>query len=335
MEKTIHILTQFVWPDGAPTSLYASDLATELFKRGYQVKLVGGIGSYRERKSSVIPAFEIIRLDSFKGSRRSIISVAAEYLSVTWAFYKYIQSKIRPGDLVVLTSAPPITVFLSAVIRRRRVNSIYWLQDYYPELVRSIFNYGNLVERAVRVIWNGQLAKWEHVVKISSNLGYFGSNSVVCRNWPTLEVSSIDALESIALYSGNLGYAHDVGLLVDECKHLKSQGFRIRFRVDGPGVEKLPSWIEVLPPCADEDELIRELSAAKVHLVAAHPKFCESIFPSKYWNARATKTRIVCTGFVGRMQEELQLCQQLEELPNVHLLADILESILKGAPRCS
>jgi len=44
---TFHILTQYVWPDAAPTGLYAEHLATRLHQNGCDVRLVGGNGNYR------------------------------------------------------------------------------------------------------------------------------------------------------------------------------------------------------------------------------------------------------------------------------------------------
>ena len=44
---TVHILTQYVWPDAAPTGLYAEQLAIRLKETGSEVRLVGGRGGYR------------------------------------------------------------------------------------------------------------------------------------------------------------------------------------------------------------------------------------------------------------------------------------------------
>jgi len=43
-----------------------------------------------------------------------------------------------------------------------------------------------------------------------------------------------------------------------------------------------------------------------VHLIAAHPKIQHAIFPSKIWNSIAAGRRLICTGFEGAMQRELE-----------------------------
>ena len=44
----------------------------------------------------------------------------------------------------------------------------------------------------------------------------------------------------------------------------------------------------------------------EIHLIAAHPKIEQAIFPSKIWNSFAAKRETICTGFSGEMAEELR-----------------------------
>ena len=84
-----------------------------------------------------------------------------------------------------MTSAPPNTVTLAPLVRERRAVSIYWLQDYYPEILRGLRDYPNAIRNALSTIGIGPLHRWDHVIKIAANLGYSGKNSKVIRNWPT------------------------------------------------------------------------------------------------------------------------------------------------------
>ena len=43
----VHILTQYLWPDDAPTGIYAEHVADALAKAGLPVRLVAGTGRYR------------------------------------------------------------------------------------------------------------------------------------------------------------------------------------------------------------------------------------------------------------------------------------------------
>ena len=177
-----------------------------------------------------------MHLDHYQGRRGNLRQTFAEYASVTRAFRDYIGRFVRQDDLVIVTSAPPNTVTLATTIRRRGAHCIYWLQDYYPELVRGLYEYPAPLRRAFRRFWDHHLAHWDRVVKIGANLGGPTHNSVVIRNWPTLSFDDSRAPEPrTAIYSGNLGYGHDVELLVEACGQLRTAGYRITMRADGRG----------------------------------------------------------------------------------------------------
>jgi len=304
---TVHVLTQYIWPDAAPTGLYAEQLAARIEQDGGHVRLVGGRGGYRAMPRER-PLAEIMHLDHYKGSRADLRQTFAEYSSVTRAFRNYIARFVRRDDVVIVTSAPPNTVTLARAIRRRRARCIYWLQDYYPELVRGLYEYPAALRGPFRRFWDRQLAQWDRVVKIGANLGGPTKNSVVIRNWPTLSFDGSTAPEPrTAIYSGNLGYGHDVELLVEACGKLRTAGYRVSMRSDGRGAWQLPAWLQPLPLEDDPVKLREDLLRHEVHLVAANPKITQAIFPSKIWNSLAAKRRLVCTGFAGEMAEELEV----------------------------
>src|SRR5947208_6964682 len=132
---TFHILTQYIWPDAAPTALYAEQLAARLHEQGHLVRLVGGSGSYRSLGRDK-PPVAILHLEHYRGRRGNLRHVFAEYVSVKRAFADYIDNFVHCGDVVVVTTAPPNTVRFAERIKRRAARAVYWLQDYYPQLVR-------------------------------------------------------------------------------------------------------------------------------------------------------------------------------------------------------
>jgi hypothetical protein len=305
-----HILTQYVWPDAAPTGVYAEQLAARLHQHGCCVCLVGGKGNYRPsgREKPEVPA---IHLDHYCGRRGSLAQTFVEYASVKRAFQRYINNVVKSGDVVVVTSAPPNTVQLANDIKRRGARAIYWLQDYYPELVRGIREYPTSFRRAFSHYWDGQLSQWNRVVKIGANLGGPSRNSVVIRNWPTLKFEESTQPEPLtALYSGNLGYGHDIGLLVAACEKLRDEGYRISIRADGRGVRHLPTWLQARPLHTETRELNKDLMYHEIHLIAAHPKITRAVFPSKIWNSIAAGRRLLCTGFEDEMESELQAARR-------------------------
>ena len=149
--------------------------------------------------------------------------------------------------------------------------------------------------------------QWDRVVKIGANLGGPSRNSVVIRNWPTLEFEKSTQPEPLtALYSGNLGYGHDISLLVAACSALRDQGYKISIRADGRGVPHLPAWLKARPLHSNPEELKNDLIRHEVHLVAAHPRITRAIFPSRIWNSIAVGRRLHCTGFADEMATELE-----------------------------
>jgi hypothetical protein len=303
---TVHVLSQYLWPDDAPTGIYAEQLADSLAAAGITARLVGGQGSYRKGRRKP-PRTSIVRLKHHEGKRGRLLSTAREYESVREAFASYIRGNVCAGDLVVVTSAPPTTLLLHRSIRARSALGVYWLQDYYPQLIRGVWDTPQPIRRLLAQLWARELGAWPRVVKAAGNLGYAGGNSIVIRNWNTLELGPpAPARPRTALYSGNLGWGHDLASFLDLCSRLREQGYEITVRGDGPGMARLPGWVRGLPPLEDPAQLARSYWDAEVHLVAGHPLLPDAVFPSKFWNARATGRPVLASGFEGVMAEELE-----------------------------
>jgi hypothetical protein len=303
---TFHILTQYIWPDGGSDGIYAEQLAEALQQRGCDVRLVGGTGTYRPsgRKKPGVP---LLHLQHYVGRRGNLGQTFVQYCAVARAFDRYIRKSVYDGDVVIASSAPPTSVHLAKSIKRRGARAIYWLQDYYPELVRGIREYPQPLRTAFCSYWDRQLLQWDRVVKIGANLRAPSANSIVIRNWPTLDLDhSVRPEPRTALYSGNLGYGHDIALLIAACEELRAQDYQITVRADGRGVRLLPSWLKAQPLHPDPDQFKADFLRHEVHLIAAHPKIRQAIFPCKIWNSLAAGRRLVCTGFAGEMLEELE-----------------------------
>jgi glycosyltransferase involved in cell wall biosynthesis len=303
---TFHILTQYIWPDAAPTGLYAEQLALRLQGEGCEVFLIGGNGEYRSSRREKPPIL-IRHLEHYRGRRGRVAESLREYASISRAFERYIDERVEEGDIVICTSAPPNTVRLAPSIKRRRACAVYWLQDYYPELVRGVHDYPRPLRTAFRKWWDRRLAQWDRVVKIGGNLGGDLPNAIVIRNWPTMSLErDFQSKPRTALYVGNLGYGHDVDLLIRGCARLRDEGYTIDMYADGPGTHFLPSWLKVRETLKGANELRAALLNHEVHLIAAHPKIRQAIFPSKIWNSLAAGAELFATGFEGEMLAELE-----------------------------
>jgi hypothetical protein len=313
MTSRIHILNQFIWPDGAPTGIYAEQLAERLVQEGMDVRLVGSRSVYRKtgRKRPEVEVVYLGKDQSAHPLRDSKYGILKNHMDVLSIFRTYIQNQVSRNDVVIVTSAPPNSIGLYRDISLRKARSIYWLQDYYPDLLRGLWRYPGVIKAMLDSIWKFRLSRWDLVVKISENLGYEGPNTQTIRNWPTLQLQRRKNTGKTALYTGNLGYGHDVALFINECERLRKEGHTILVRGDGPGMQRLPAWIDHGPSFDSEEDLKSALEAADLHLIAAHPQIQNAIFPSKFWNARATGNPLLPIGFSGSMLEEFNASLQV------------------------
>jgi hypothetical protein len=61
--------------------------------------------------------------------------------------------------------------------------------------------------------------------------------------------------------------------------------------------------------------------------VAAYPRYPRAVFPSKYWNCRATGREIICTGFAGEMLEELAIAQTCNYAQHLKRWVELVKSL--------
>jgi hypothetical protein len=308
-DPVVHVLTQYAWPDDAPTGIYAEHLADDLSAQGVRVRLVAGTGRYREGRRAA-PRTPVERLPHREGRRERLASVALEYEAVRRTFARHISTTVRRGDLVVLTSAPPTTLFLHRAVRAAGATGVYWLQDYYPQLIRAVWDPPGLLLRPLRRLWDRQLSRWDHIVKAAGNIRCPAERSRVIRNWNTLDLGGPRPVRPrTALYSGNLGWGHHLPSFLELCRQLVDRGYIVTVRGDGPGMRALPPWVRAEGPLVDPEALVRSYWEAELHLAAGHPGIPDAVFPSKVWNAVAAGRPVRASGFPPPMQEELEIAQ--------------------------
>jgi hypothetical protein len=327
----VHVLSQYLWPDDAPTGMYAEQLADAMAAAGLRVRLVGGTGTYRAGERPA-PATTIERVAHRAGKRGRLLSTALEYESVRAAFAAEIRERVSPGDVVVITSAPPTTIGLVREIHARGARGVYWLQDFYPELIRGVVDFPGPLRRRFAAAWCERLGRWDLVVKAAGNLGYDGPNARIARNWPTPDLGEPRPFRPrTALYSGNLGWGHHLPSFLALCEKLRTEGFEIVVQGDGPGIARLPGWIRGGPPLKSPVDLVRAYWDAEVHLVAAHPALTRAVFPSKFWNARATGRTVLFSGLASEMEAEKSAAETADYRRHLPDLASLVGAVARGA----
>lgn len=305
----VHILTQYIWPDGSPVCMMSEQLGEALKEKGVEVVMVGGRGKFRESTRNK-PIIDLIHLPTLAMPRSKVMQILIEYISVIKHLWKYIKLNIKEEDAVIVTSAPFLTFLLRYILPKKSIK-IYWLFDYFPPSVISLYKFPKFIKKYLDKLWEVELKKWTIVIKISKNLGYWGSNAVIFRQWPPINIETTEIEpQKKALYTGNLSLVHDIDDLVKECNKLRLQGYMINFYADGPGTTKLPNWINLRPTFKDNESLIKALYEHEIHLITGTYDIDDYCFPSKIWNSLAIGRKIIGCGMKGKMREEFEICLQ-------------------------
>lgn len=302
----IHIINQYIWPDGSPICLVCEQLTEYLTKKEVDIVMVGGGGEYRPSTRSK-PAINLTNLQTKSFQRDTYFKIILEYFVVFKTIWKYVRNNIKNGDTLILTNSPFLNILLRYAVRKRTVKTMFIMFDYFPASIISL-NVPKFIHSLIRSWWDNELSKFDHVVKVSSNVGYNGPNAIIKRLWPmiNLEPKSTMPPAKMVLYTGNLGITHDVSSLVNECYRLQEAGYQINFHADGPGLDKLPESLKTHSKGVFKDtpSLVKALYEHEIHLITGTVGTDESSFPSKIWNSLAAGRRVIACGFTGKMQDE-------------------------------
>jgi glycosyltransferase involved in cell wall biosynthesis len=108
----------------------------------------------------------------------------------------------------------------------------------------------------------------------------------------------------IALYSGNLGLAHDFETLMGAAKRLGSDGIELVFAGEGPRLDEVRRLTAGLPcvsflPPQPKQNLSVFLAAADVHLVTMRAGLEGLVVPSKAYGAMASRKPLIFVGPAG------------------------------------
>lgn len=322
------LLNQFFHPDLAATAQLATDLAEDLVQAGVEVTALAARGAYlgggrlagREVHRGV--RIERVRCTSFgKGSvGRRLLDYGTFYGAA--ALRTLAQ---RRFDVVVAMSTPPLVATVGALLRRLRgTRFVYWLQDVYPELA---VEFGVLRARSVAARGFDALSRWtmrsaDAVVVLGEAMGervrakgVDPARIHVIPNWadgaavgpvrpeenPFLRAHGLVG-KRVALYSGNMGRAHDLETLFGAARRLRHRDdLAFVFVGDGARRGEVEAAARELPairllPYQPRERLGESLSAGALHLVTQAPSTVGLIEPSKLYGAMAAGRPVLYVG---------------------------------------
>ena len=332
-------VNRFCYPDASATSQLMTDLAGELSSRGWQVTMVGSNQRYDD-PSARLPAsdrwrgVDIVRVGTTRFGRRTLAGRAVDYLSFYVRLPFVLWKVLRPGDVLVAKTDPPMLGVVAAPIARLRgARTVNWLQDLFPEIAVAL-GQPKLPGPLVGLLrwWRNRACRkaamnvtiGERMGEVLARAGVAPERIAVVHNW-----SHEDAIRPLASrdsrlrerldlqdrfvvgYSGNLGRAHEWKPLFEAAQLLSEDPAPVAFLVGGGGhgYEALKAEVArtglaniQFQPYHPMEYLSDSMAAADLHLVSLRPELEGLIVPSKFYGIAAAARPVA---FIGDGDGEL------------------------------
>jgi glycosyltransferase involved in cell wall biosynthesis len=316
-------VNRYFHPDVSATSQMLSDVAFGLACAGHEVVVLCSRQLYDD-PARVLPAreriaaVEIHRLGTTRFGRASLAGRSLDYLSFYLSLLVRLPFIVRPGDLLVTKTDPPLlSIPCGLVAWLRRARLVNWLQDVFPEVAEQL-GVTPLPAAAMRGL--KQARDWSlrrahaNVVIGEQMRRYFVTRGIaaqrlrVIENWSDAAfvrplpaaasrlratLAAGDAL--VVGHSGNLGRAHDVDTLLEAAAKLRDEPFVFLIVGGGAGLSQLQRGVAAhglersfrFLPYQPREQLADSLAAADVHLVSLQPNLEGFIVPSKIYGILA------------------------------------------------
>jgi glycosyltransferase involved in cell wall biosynthesis len=336
--RRVVFVNRYFHPDISATSQMLTDLATSLAERGFEVhvicsaQLYGDAGARLARRDSVA-GVNVHRIETTRFGRQQIGGRLVDYVSFYLGALRLLPTVLRPADILVVKTDPPLMSVPAAWLARRRgVRLVNWLQDVYPEVaialgaaripasllavLKRLRNW-SLRCATVNVVIGERMR--DHVIALGVDPGrieLIQNWSDAVRVWP-LEPCESGMRRRLGLqqkfvvgYSGNLGRAHEIDTLVGAAELLRDRPGIVMLMVGGGALmaelrrqvqsRALASFLFL--PYQQRESLADCLGAADVHLACLRPELEGLVVPSKFYGILSAARPVI---FIGDQDAEL------------------------------
>lgn len=331
----VFFVNRFFYPDHSATSQMLTDLAMDLRHAGIDVTVITGRQLIDDARARLAPREQVEGIDvhrvwSSRFGRRTLIGRGLDYLSFYVGAGWRLARLCRSGDVVVAKTDPPlISVIAAPVVKWRRAHLVNWLHDLFPEIAERLglgFVRG-LPARVLRALRNASLRAASMNVVIGSRmaeqvrgLGIEADRVTIIHNWCDGDAVRPRPIAGhrlrkawqldqrfVVMYSGNMGYAHEFGTILDAAERLRHRD-DIVFLFVGGGVQRARVEQQArsrglsnvqFKPYQPRERLGESLTAADAHLVSLRPELEGLMVPSKFYAIAAAGRPILLVGDSG------------------------------------
>jgi colanic acid biosynthesis glycosyl transferase WcaI len=326
-------VNRFFFPDHSATSQILSDLAFHLAGTGREVHVITSRQTYEDPRAALpdqetVNGVRVHRLASTQFGRGALLGRSVDYLSFYRSVSQRLGELVRPGDVVVAKTDPPLlAVVAMPPTRRNGGHLVNWLQDIYPETaaVLGVPLMRGPVAASLAALRHRSLRQAEATVVVGElmaqrveRLGAPADRIHVIANWCNDEdIRPLMPGENplrrewgladkfVVGYSGNLGRAHDYVTVLDAAERLRHDP-RFVFLMIGGGkrLTELTAAVKQrrldaafrFMPYQEQSILRQSLSLPDVHWLSLNPKLEGLLLPSKFYGIAAAGKPVIFIG---------------------------------------
>ena len=330
-------VNRYFHPDISATSQMLSDLAFHLAAED-EVHVVTSRQRYEDARvplpsRETIHAVHVHRVWTTRFGRSTLAGRALDYLTFYLSAAWRLAALASKGDTVVaLTDPPVISIPAMVVAKWRRARLINWLHDIFPETAAALGmrTLRGVLGRPLRWLRDCSLrtasanvALGDGMASIVRSRGVPAHRVHVVHNWADGDairpvIATDNPLRSawklqdrfVVGYSGNMGRAHDLDVVMRAANRLRERD-DLAFLFVGEGHRKAAlersaqaSGLRnvIFRPYQPRELLPQSLTAADCHIVSLLPQLEGLIVPSKLYGVLAAGRPVI---FIGSSQGEI------------------------------
>ena len=324
----ILLLYHFFYPDSVISARIMSDFASDLTKKGHEVTVY--TSNRLIRKSDLLCKYEIwnqVEIKRFSRANLPQSSNVGRIINSVTLQIKWICSYIfeKKYDSIIVGTDPQFVwmIFPFLKLINRKTKLIHWCFDLYPEAVmlNSSFAikalasltklYAFLCYRMCDIIVDIGNCMRDRLKKYSRNTSYYTLTPWALKEPDSIPEPDASIREELfgkakvgLLYSGTVGYAHDIKPFIELARECRKNGVDAAFCFAGYGNCYKEQTATITPEdtniklvgFASEEDLEKRLAAADIHLVSLREGWEGIVVPSKFFGSLAIGRPVLYSG---------------------------------------